>query len=882
MLVSSVVALLATAASVVSADFPQYNLIKADRDAGRFTFLPTTRAQKEVILKNAENILTAWVNYDSKMTNYGPAADPFPVMKSLRSNIDKISDEELQLSLSDVFVKIRDQHTRWFNSAPYRCFFATTGLEYSLVEGDKDIAKKPTVLVSGITKVPEILALVGKEYSKIELGDELVGINGKTFVEWFKENQFKSGDGANDFGGQRTALEYIGSIYGSVNRLPSVDSIKLSFKSRKHYNHKYTVDVPYVTGHSNACWALSSNMYKNLTNTTLPDTPAPPKSTSLRASKSGATTQSRMFEVIKDLKHPRARAHQDLEEKKMHQAIIGAESPKVTFTPTGVTKVSWAIYKPQTKNMGVIKLDDFEPTDPITDAESIDPAIRIIRSLLSKELKDTKSVVFEIRSNPGGYITFADMLPQLFKPDFEPFGARYLMNNVTHNIFVEGKDPSDIWAQVWSETPAGSRYTKIGDFDTAEATNTYGQAYVRPMGVFTDGNCFSACELFSANVQNYDAGTIFGEDGNTGGGGANILDVDPALMLMDPFDFKQFPFTNELTWKPTSGKYMNRLSVGIRQSVRNGKYNGQLIEDLGIKTDIVVRARWSDLQPNSTTNTQYDRIADNLVRIGEKTGQNKLHFVSEPLSYESSPDSLVIHAEVSGIEKLTFSSTDGKTLYKNQDVPATAKTIDVDIFAGSSAHADLGNRAVRIIGTTKGKQVLKTNRFVRLLPSSSQRYDITTGPAFEFTSFTKNVGLYNTDQTSTANGWNKGKNGKFIIGNGIRYVENVDSAIDVFFTATAGEKLVVKLDVNLDSEPDFDFLYLDVKGSDGKVTPLLSSKSSDQKTVFPGVSGNNVTVTGSFPFTAPSKEFSIALRFTSDGGVDFSGATINQFRVERA
>ncbi|XJO77280.1 hypothetical protein BDV3_001879 [Batrachochytrium dendrobatidis] len=479
-----IIALLATAASVVSADFPQYNLIKADRDAGRFTFLPTTRAQKEVILKNAENILTAWVNYDSKMTNYGPAADPF--------------------------------------------------------------------------------------------------------------------------------------------------------KSRKHYNHKYTVDVPYVTGHSNACWALSSNMYKNLTNTTLPDTPAPPKSTSLRASKSGATTQSRMFEVIKDLKHPRARAHQDLEEKKMHQAIIGAESPKVTFTPTGVTKVSWAIYKPQTKNMGVIKLDDFEPTDPITDAESIDPAIRIIRSLLSKELKDTN------------------------------------------------------------------------------------------------------------------------------------------------------------------------------------------------------------------------------------------------------PDSLVIHAEVSGIEKLTFSSTDGKTLYKNQDVPATAKTIDVDIFAGSSAHADLGNRAVRIIGTTKGKQVLKTNRFVRLLPSSSQRYDITTGPAFEFTSFTKNVGLYNTDQTSTANGWNKGKNGKFIIGNGIRYVENVDSAIDVFFTATAGEKLVVKLDVNLDSEPDFDFLYLDVKGSDGKVTPLLSSKSSDQKTVFPGVSGNNVTVTGSFPFTAPSKEFSIALRFTSDGGVDFSGATINQFRVERA
>ena len=57
MLVSSVVALLATAASVVSADLPKYSLIKTDRDAGRFTFVPTTRAQKEVIVKNAENVL---------------------------------------------------------------------------------------------------------------------------------------------------------------------------------------------------------------------------------------------------------------------------------------------------------------------------------------------------------------------------------------------------------------------------------------------------------------------------------------------------------------------------------------------------------------------------------------------------------------------------------------------------------------------------------------------------------------------------------------------------------------------------------------------------------------------------------------------------------
>ncbi|KAH6566604.1 hypothetical protein BASA62_006590 [Batrachochytrium salamandrivorans] len=48
---------------------------------------------------------------------------------------------------------------------------------------------------------------------------------------------------------------------------------------------------------------------------------------------------------------------------------------------------------------------------------------------------------------------------------------------------------------------------------------------------------------------------------------------------------------------------------------------GQTIEDVGIETDTVFRPQWSDLQPDSPTNTQYDRIAASLARTGQENGQ---------------------------------------------------------------------------------------------------------------------------------------------------------------------------------------------------------------------------------------------------------------------
>ncbi|KAH6584946.1 hypothetical protein BASA61_007167 [Batrachochytrium salamandrivorans] len=46
-----------------------------------------------------------------------------------------------------------------------------------------------------------------------------------------------------------------------------------------------------------------------------------------------------------------------------------------------------------------------------------------------------------------------------------------------------------------------------------------------------------------------------------------------------------------------------------------------------------------------------------------------------------------------------------------------------------------------------------------------------------------------------------------MIGNGVRYVENVRSSIEAFFTAPVGTRINIGIDVALDSEPGRDFLF---------------------------------------------------------------------------
>ncbi|KAH9269013.1 hypothetical protein BASA83_009016 [Batrachochytrium salamandrivorans] len=318
----------------------------------------------------------------------------------------------------------------------------------------------------------------------------------------------------------------------------------------------------------------------------------------------------------------------------------------VSMNPIGVTKITWDIYKPESTNMGVIKLDGFSPEDVGTTNLAVLKAVMIVRSLLANELKDTTRSCTICVETRAGNIRFANSMVQLFKPDFKPFGDRYLMNPITYKLFVYGKDPDSV--------------------------NTLGQAYLRPMGVLNDGRCYSSCEVFAGSIQGHGAGIIFGEDGQTGGGGAIVMKLDPALI---------------------------RASLGITQTIRTGRYNGQTIEDVGIKTDTVVRPQWSDLQPYPTTNTQYDRIAASLARTGRKNGQSKLHFVCEPFEIENSIGGFLLKVEAAGIYEFIVLRADGKTVAAKQR-RSRATTKQKFAIPVSTVGSALGNSHITIVGKT--------------------------------------------------------------------------------------------------------------------------------------------------------------------------------------
>ncbi|KAH9271851.1 hypothetical protein BASA83_005953 [Batrachochytrium salamandrivorans] len=806
MLVSSVIALLTiSATSVSAANYAKYNILKNDRAAGRLVFPPTTLAQE---------------SYDSKKAKYKSAADPFPIVKDLRENIKTITDEELQLGLTDAFIMARDKHTRWTTMAPYCCFHATTGVTFTFIEGDADITNKPTVVVTSTAKHPDLRSLFGEDYSKIQVGDELLAINGLSFVKWFEKNKFTSG----------------------VNRLPIENSIDFQFKSHFNPGIIYTVNVPYVSGHDEECWNLGSRLYKSLPSITLPGTPE--TSLPVSAEQPRHSQESEIAHLSPE--GPKMDNPEDPERETAIEKRSSAEQKSVVLmNPTDVTKITWGIYKPESANMGIIKLDSFMPEDIETKSLAVLKAVMIVRSLLANELKDTKSVIYELRGNSGGNVDFANNMVQLFKPDFEPFGSRYLMNEITQNIFVDGEDPNvDIFAKAWQETKEGSRFTNVFFLNSVESANTIGQAYVRPMGVLNDARCYSSCEIFSGSIQGHGAGSIFGEDGRTGGGGATVMKLDPSLIRVSPTYFKKFPFSQELA--SGSKTYTNTLTVGVTQFVRTGRYNGQTIEDVGIEPDTVFRPQWSDLQPNSPTNTQYDRIAESLVRTGQENGQSKLHFVCEPFDIEK---------------------------------PLGRFSLEVE-SAVSAAGSTLGNNRITIVGKTAGKQVLKTIRNVRIIPTNDKYMKI-SNRGFIFTGISDSVGLYQSPNTAPADGWNNLK-GPWMIGNGIKYAKNIDSSVEAFFSAPVGTKINIGLNAVFDTVPGCDFLYLSVKSSGGVEDFLIRSKSHDGKKTFNGISGREKIVRKTIPFTTKSKRFSVSLRFTSDKAVELTGATIKSFTVSAA
>lgn len=123
------------------------------------------------------------------------------------------------------------------------------------------------------------------------------------------------------------------------------------------------------------------------------------------------------------------------------------------------------------------------------------------------------------------------------------------------------------WGTAYKNAQQGDTWTAPVKFTSREDAYTYGQAYVRPVSVLTNANCYSACDIFSSNMKDVVGATIFSEDPETGAGGANVVKHGTFFVQSAPSVFQTLPNGQDMSigWRQL-GKVGRRVKFSPQQS----------------------------------------------------------------------------------------------------------------------------------------------------------------------------------------------------------------------------------------------------------------------------------------------------------------------------
>lgn len=153
------------------------------------------------INQQAHSLLSIYVNRDAKMDTYG-IRDPLEEASRIRSLAAKMTDSDLHFSLSKLFLSLRDLHTNYFFPAPYQCYAAVSPLEFDFAQQNSSLI----VVVRRKNLFPEVHKLIPDQImQKIQIGDELVAIDGRSFEDYYQSHK-------NSTGGKWTCLSKIKHI----------------------------------------------------------------------------------------------------------------------------------------------------------------------------------------------------------------------------------------------------------------------------------------------------------------------------------------------------------------------------------------------------------------------------------------------------------------------------------------------------------------------------------------------------------------------------------------------------------------------------------------------------------------------------------------------
>ncbi len=219
---------------------------------------------------------------------------------------------------------------------------------------------------------------------------------------------------------------------------------------------------------------------------------------------------------------------------------------------------------------------------------------RRILTLLDEVAPD--GLIIDIRGNPGGDIEAAERMLQMLTPNrITPenfhfansqtmlFALRSIrdgrrkkrLSKAERNRLEETRLELEPWLGDADAVPypvSRERLTSGQPLTSPDACNDIGQVYHGRVLLLTDGFTYSAADIFAAGFADHEIGYIYGLDGATGGGGANVWNHSDLLA--------KFGSSPELPLKALPPGVSMRLA--IRRSSRVGRNAGQPVEDLGV------------------------------------------------------------------------------------------------------------------------------------------------------------------------------------------------------------------------------------------------------------------------------------------------------------
>jgi hypothetical protein len=154
---------------------------------------------------------------------------------------------------------------------------------------------------------------------------------------------------------------------------------------------------------------------------------------------------------------------------------------------------------------------------------------------------------------------------------------------------------------------------QLSDYFPSEEVHDFRQIYHKPIGVLTDTQCYSSCDIFAAAIQDEKIGRVFGEADNTGGGGATVLTLKNNVNRPLPPQVLKIPSNFE-------------MNVGFIQLKRK---NGVMLESRGVSSETRAPLSADDIITQGIT-SQWNRIALKLRDLGRVSGQSNVSFSVSP------------------------------------------------------------------------------------------------------------------------------------------------------------------------------------------------------------------------------------------------------------